>query len=139
MPVHMLLDYLSSSTMIKGSLGTIILLLLSIHYPANAFCPRNSHQVDASNPVVLQVVKSSDLSPLSAQPLTHEEIIWKLRPPPGTSLSKRILLRLGANLIRLESAIRNSDPPFCLCPKGGQAVLEAHYQGTVYNVQYMYI
>jgi GNAT superfamily N-acetyltransferase len=128
----MLFDYLFSVIMIKGFLVTIILLLVSI-YHADAFLPAQPWRTSRRDDVVTSlrvVLKRSDLSPLSAQPLTHDEIIWKLRPPPGTPLSKRILLRLGANAIRLEAAIRGTDPPFCLCPKGGQAVLEAYYQGT---------
>lgn len=129
----MLFDYLFSITMIKGFVVTIILVLVSI-YHSDAFLPAQPQRTCSRRDDVttsLRVVKSSsDLSPLSAQPLTHDEITWKLRPPPGTPLSKRILLRLGANAIRLEAAIRGTDPPFCLCPKGGQAVLEAYYQGT---------
>jgi hypothetical protein len=111
--------------MIKGFLVTILAVLLSIHQ-ANAFLPEcNVRYLPPPN-----VIKSSsDLSPLVNQPLTHDEIIWKLRPPPETSLSKRIFLKLGANAIRLECKIRGVDAPFCLCPKGGQAVLEAYYQG----------
>lgn len=60
--------------------------------------------------------------------LTHADIAWKLRLPPGTPAVKRLLTKLGANLIRLDAAVKKTEPPFCLCPKGGQAVLEAYYQ-----------
>lgn len=129
--------------MIQGCLLTAFLSLVSL-YHVDAFLSDPFPHTCTARPSqsthhLLQVVKSSDLSPLS-QPLTHTEIIWKLRPPQGTPFTKKLLLRLGANVIRLESALRGVDPPFCLCPKGGQAILEAYYQGMhvyvmIYRVQ----
>jgi GNAT superfamily N-acetyltransferase len=58
--------------------------------------------------------------------LGHKDIIWKLRPPPETSWWKQLTLRLASNVIRLECKVKGIDPPFCLCPKGGRATLEAH-------------
>lgn len=52
----------------------------------------------------------------------HSDILWKIRPPPGMSIWKRLWVRIAANLIR----IFNPEPPLVLCPQGGQAVLEAH-------------
>jgi len=66
----------------------------------------------------------------SPRRLTHDDIIWKLRPPPETSLYRKFLLRMGANLIRLDCQLKGQDPPLVLCPKGGSAVLEAYYQNT---------
>lgn len=128
-PTDSILSVIHSSTMIKGSALTILLLLLSI-YHVDAFLPEPHPRAARALPR-RNVVKSSDLSPLSQPPLTHAEILWKLRPPPGTSVSKKLLLRLGANAIRIESFLRGVDPPFVLCPKGGQAVLEAYYQGML--------
>jgi len=127
-----LLQYLLAiinNNIMKGSLVTILVLLLSL-YHVDAFLPRAHPRADraATSCTLQQAIKSTDLG---AQPLTHAEIIWKLRPPPGTSAYRKLLLRLGANVIRLESAIRGVDPPFVLCPKGGQAVLEAYYQGMM--------
>eukprot|EP00521_Asterionellopsis_glacialis_P016881 CAMPEP_0195303306 /NCGR_PEP_ID=MMETSP0707-20130614/32581_1 /TAXON_ID=33640 /ORGANISM="Asterionellopsis glacialis, Strain CCMP134" /LENGTH=272 /DNA_ID=CAMNT_0040366811 /DNA_START=48 /DNA_END=866 /DNA_ORIENTATION=- len=63
--------------------------------------------------------------------LTHDDIVWKLRPPPETPFLRQVLVRLGANLIRLDCLWKGQDPPLVLCPKvGGTAVLEAHYQHT---------
>jgi hypothetical protein len=58
---------------------------------------------------------------------THADILWKIRPPPdNTSFWKRLWLRLAANLIRLDCLIFSKEPPVVLCPKGGQAVIEAY-------------
>lgn len=57
---------------------------------------------------------------------SHADIVWKIRPPPGTSRFRKIFMRLAANLIRLDCIIKRVDPPVLLCPKGGQAVLEAY-------------
>jgi hypothetical protein len=57
---------------------------------------------------------------------THADIVWKIRPPPNTRRYKKIFTRLAANLIRLDAIIKRVDPPVLLCPKGGQAVLEAY-------------
>ena len=58
--------------------------------------------------------------------LSHKDIIWKLRPPPETTTLEQLTLRLASNIIRLECILKGVDPPFCLCPKGGKATLEAH-------------
>jgi GNAT superfamily N-acetyltransferase len=42
-------------------------------------------------------------------------------------LLKKWMLRLSAIAIRLDCWLRRVDPPYCLVPKGGQAVLEAHH------------
>ena len=66
----------------------------------------------------------------STQPLTHADIVWKLRPPQETSRWKKLWLRFAANLIRLDCKLFRKDPPVALCPKGGQAVLEAYVDGS---------
>lgn len=60
--------------------------------------------------------------------LTHEDILWKLRPPPETNRFRKILLRLSANLLRLDCKVKGQDPPLVLCPKGRMALLEAYYK-----------
>lgn len=59
-------------------------------------------------------------------PLTHKDIVWKLRPPEGTGRRKRLWLRFAANLIRLDCILLRKQLPTALCPKGGRALLEAH-------------
>jgi len=58
--------------------------------------------------------------------LTHKDIVWKLRPPEGTGRRKRLWLRFAANVIRLDCMLFRKTLPTALCPKGGQALLEAH-------------
>ena len=125
LPLQQSLLTILNSTIMKGSIATIFILVLSLYHVDAFLCvlyPR------AARAPVVQVSKSSD-APLT-QPLTHADILWKLRPPPDTPAMRKLFLRLGANAIRLEAALRGVDPPFCLCPKGGQAILEAYYQGN---------
>jgi len=61
---------------------------------------------------------------------THEQIQWKIRPPPETSFFRKLALKAAANGIRLDCKLKGQDPPPVLCPKGGQAVLEAYQKGS---------
>lgn len=60
--------------------------------------------------------------------LTHSDIEWRLRPQEGTSRLARMKIKLGANVLRLNSKLEGSDLPPVLCPKGGRAMLEAYYK-----------
>lgn len=71
---------------------------------------------------------SSSSSSPNTNALTHADVTWKLRPPTETGRLKRWWLRFAANLIRLDCLIFRKEAPIALCPKGGQAVLEAHCQ-----------
>lgn len=59
-------------------------------------------------------------------PFTHADIVWRLKPSRDLPLWKRIWLKIAANLIRLDCLIRRQEAPLVLCPKGGQALLEAY-------------
>jgi len=63
--------------------------------------------------------------------LTHSDIEWRLRPPKGTTLINRLKLKMGANILRLDTKIKGGKLPPVLCPRGGQAVLEAYYKGVL--------
>ena len=62
----------------------------------------------------------------AAAALSHKDIVWKLRPPAGTGRRRRLWLRFAANAIRLDCMVFRKQLPTALCPKGGQALLEAH-------------
>jgi hypothetical protein len=67
--------------------------------------------------------------------LKHADILWKVRPPPETSLWKRLWIRLAANLIRLDCLVFSKEPPVVLCPTGGQVVVEAYcYSSDTENI-----
>lgn len=72
-------------------------------------------------------------APSDTAEFTHEDIVWMLRPPEGTPRWKRVGLRFASNIIRLEALMLGRDPPFVLCPKGGQAVIYAVHNGEVYS------
>ena len=63
-----------------------------------------------------------------AAPFTHSEITWKLRPPKETPLLKRLAVRGASALIKADCLLRRKDPPPVLCPKGGQAILQAYHR-----------
>jgi len=65
---------------------------------------------------------------VNKQLLSHSDIEWRLRPPEGTSRLDRWKIKLGANLLRLNSKIINHPLPPVLCPRGGRAMLEAYYK-----------
>jgi hypothetical protein len=80
----------------------------------------NNDQVEAgSEPTTTDVDDST-------RPFTHADIVWKIRNPPNTRRVRKIITRLAANLIRLDAIIKRVDPPLVMCPRGGQAVLEAY-------------
>ena len=61
--------------------------------------------------------------------LAHSDIEWKLRPPEGTSRFDRWKIKVGANILRLDSKLKGNELPPVLCPRGGRAMLEAYYKG----------
>ena len=84
----------------------------------------SSSENEISDEISTENIRSSVL-------LTHNDIEWRLRPPEGTSLLDRCKLKLGANILRLDSKLKGRSLPPVLCPKGGRAVLEAYYKGMV--------
>ncbi len=115
-------------SMMKRSLLVLLILLTSIFY-LDAFLPaeRRRYQQRCSQLLAGESISKSDSSDISLQ---HADIVWKVRPPPDVSSVKRFWLRLAANTIRLDCMMKRQTPPLVLCPKGGQAVLEAHYRPT---------
>jgi hypothetical protein len=86
---------------------------------------------------------SSDVTEASDKfaPLTHSDIEWRLRPPEGTSRLNRLKLKLGANILRLDTKLKGRTLPPVLCPRGGQAVLEAYFKGEAfmsYSIQFCF-
>jgi GNAT superfamily N-acetyltransferase len=125
----------------KGFSLLLVILVLSI-YHLDAFLPSsrpthhnhrhhesktgqvvNIRELYSSGPTEENNKKSENKN--NKNLLTHADIVWKLRPPPETSRWTRISLRLASNFVRLEHKLRGEDPPLLLCPRGGQAVLEA--------------
>lgn len=146
-----LVTYITNSTttdwliaIMKGvALSLLVVLLCIYHLDAfltNPYHSRTSSLTSSSSqqshtaPSVLRATNDNDNDKdiAASQLFTHKDIVWKLRPPPdSTSFLRRLALRLAANLIRLECKLsKTREVPFCLCPKGGQAVLEAHVGNT---------
>lgn len=109
--------------MMKGSALLLLTILLCV-YHLDAFLSNPYHPRSRNQPFVFSFEAHAEGK------LGHEDVIWKLRSPPETRPWKRFALRIASNLIRLECIIKGVDPPFCLCPKGGKAVLEAYLPGT---------
>ncbi len=108
----------------KGAFLFIIISLTSIfHLDAFLVSERRRYQRTAK-PVLEGTTNRVGIE----HKLEHSDIIWKVRPPPETSRLRKIWLRLAANLIRLDCKVMGKEAPVVLCPKGGQAVLEAYYR-----------
>ena len=108
--------------------GTLLFLLvgaISIFY-LDAFLPTRPHPKHRQ--LSLFGHDGADQNGLLQGKLEHKDILWKVRPPPEVSRIKRLWLRLAANIIRLDSMLKKEEPPVVLCPKGRQAVLEAHFR-----------
>jgi len=117
-------SYLSVSIIMKILVAVTILVVYFV-VQLDAF-------IRAPYPRRARAIRQGIIRPNAARltsDFTHEDIIWTLRPPEGTPLWKRFGLRFGSNIIRLEAIVRGRDPPFCLCPKGGQAIIHAVYNG----------
>lgn len=101
----------------KGVMFFFVLFFVSILH-LDAFLPPQQ-RIRASN---------RQRMPSLSENLTHGDLIWKVRPPSEVSRLQKLWLKIAANVIRLDSMIKREDPPLVLCPKGGRAVLEAHYR-----------
>jgi hypothetical protein len=75
-------------------------------------------------------------APSDSAEFRHEDILWMLRPPEGTPAWKIVGLRFASNIVRLEALMLGRDPPFVLCPKGGQAVIYAMHEGQFYSIAF---
>ena len=65
------------------------------------------------------------------QRLDPTAVEWRLRSDPNATKSRRErwTLLLASKAIRWDCLLRRRAVPPILCPKGGRAVLEAHYRG----------
>jgi hypothetical protein len=148
------IDIITSTTIMRAVSLAILIFIVIVFY-LDAFVPnappqprRRPHEMihhethpwsSTKNARLFQSPNGSDKTTISTDddddaaaaadggaPLTHADIVWKLRPPPETPVWKRLWLRFAANLIRLDCLVFRKEAPVALCPKGGQAVLEAH-------------
>lgn len=123
MILQLLFDFWSTWPIMKGTALLLVTLLLSIYhldaFLTNPYHPRTARSYHR---------RSSHIHAAQADggKYSHEDIVWKLRPAHGTKWWKQVSIRFASNALRIDSKLKGVDPPFCLCPKGGQAVLEAH-------------
>jgi ribosomal protein S18 acetylase RimI-like enzyme len=82
----------------------------------------SSQKEPATSKVQMKLEESGTIE----KPFSHQEITWKLRPPQETKRWRKYLILLAARFILLQCKWKGVDPPFCLCPKGGKATLEAY-------------
>jgi hypothetical protein len=119
----------------KGLSVFLVVSVTSIFY-LDAFLPSPRPRSRQPKPIFNRVTLRQDesLFRLDETPnngdLGHGDIMWKVRPPPEVSRWRRLWLRFAANAIRLDCMLKREELPPVLCPKGGQAVLEAHYRSS---------
>ncbi|KAL3811444.1 hypothetical protein ACHAXA_007599 [Cyclostephanos tholiformis] len=119
LPVSSLRILLASLSLLTLPLSQAFVLGLHLKRPC-ATTPLQSKFLFASNYNQLKLDASTHL--------LHSDIEWRLRPPDGTSRLDRIKIKLGANILRLESKLKGGTLPPVLCPRGGRAVLEAYHK-----------
>jgi len=112
------------------------------HLPA--FLPTASHPIITKSSVsfsekTMKLNSSPNTSnDKNMESFSHNDIIWKIKPWIKSKNAKNNLisvssifieksvLKVASNLIRLDCKINKKTPPKVLCPKSGQAVLEAY-------------
>ena len=63
----------------------------------------------------------------SKKPFTHQDITWKIRPPPEATTLEKLRWKISANILRWESILLGRKVPTVMCPNNfSQIVLEAH-------------
>lgn len=112
--------------MAKHSIFAVILpplILLSQCITLNAFVVPKDYKLDR-----LQQHRISTFRPASTkEAFTHEDIMWKIRPPPEATKRDFLKWKIAANVLRWECLIRRQKAPTVLCPNNfPQIVLEAH-------------
>lgn len=88
--------------------------------------------IAASIPVPwTRLASSLDHDPAVAPPLTHRDVVWKIRPHPDQGWRKRLYARSAALLLRtyLKVLAPRSPFPTVMCPAGNLCRIEAWVDG----------
>jgi len=112
----------------------------SIAFPYRRVCNTGSVSNDNKHTGVCSLSASVDhvqstenaqfkLGKAGNQTLTHDDVTWYLGLPEKSPLLNRWKQRIAARILRLSFIISNKKPPRLLCPKAGQAFLEARVDG----------
>jgi GNAT superfamily N-acetyltransferase len=130
------LSLLDAASIMKGIVLSLLIFLVSVYHLEAFLATKGGQSVSSLRPSTDRVYVRDDRSCLyfseleatkgGTNELSHAEIVWKIRPQKQTSIFKKVFMRLAANLIRLDCFLKRTAPPILLCPKGGQAVLEAY-------------
>ena len=115
---------ISFEIIMKGLGLSLLILIVSILHLDAFLAPLHPQTKARKDFQVFEFRASNEAA--ETKELEHKDILWKVRPTPEVSRIKRLWLRFAANLIRLDCILKQQEPPLVLCPKGGQAVLEAH-------------
>lgn len=98
------------------------LLLLVLNTCSSAFVPISTTTRHSS-----RSLQNYQALRQSKRPFTHEDIIWKIRPPPTATLKEKIKWKWTANFLRWDCLVRRQRPPTVLCPNNfPMIILEAH-------------
>lgn len=121
----------------KTTFAVYLVLCISFHWllaaslsfaftsPLSTFPPPAARNVSPPPP---HGATADDAAAADSVPFSHSDITWKLRPPKETPLLKRLAVRGASTLIKADCFLRRRDPPPVLCPKGGQAILQAYHR-----------
>lgn len=62
-------------------------------------------------------------------PLSHSDIVWKIRSHPGKSRTSKLYFRAAAWILHAYLRVTKRNIPSVLCPAGGLCQIEAWYHG----------
>jgi hypothetical protein len=107
--------------------GLALLILVVTIFYLDALLPSLHSTAPSERSKLFESLRTAESEDIHGN-IEHRNIVWKLRPPSEISRRRRLWLRFAANVIRLDCLIKRQEPPLVLCPKGGKAVLEAHFR-----------
>ena len=118
---------MTSPTALQALIVAAIVLLAQIAF-SNAFVATKPQQHPSGRQhqhYTTELLASADVD--QTTPLTHADILWKIRPPPEATKRQRLKWKVTANLLRWECILRRRPVPTVLCPNNFPSiVLEAH-------------
>lgn len=102
----------------------------SLNWQTINTCPSSVGLRQTSGPLLAR--KSHHHDKVNGQaPLTHRDIVWKIRPHPEQSKKSRLHFIVAAKLLHAYLQFTKSKIPSVLCPSGGLCQIEAWYQGSL--------
>ena len=85
---------------------------------------------ESRSPIDKRRVSSCVCFNAPGETLQHNDITWKLSPPPDAPVLRKLQWTVAGKLLKLQCQIEGVPPPRLIFPLGDQAVLEAYDRTT---------